>query len=255
VNAKSTLSIEGCGGVGTGQSTRQLASILVLIASLLALLLILHTHYGPFHVRSPFQSGLPLEAVQAERVARLAPPVTALSPAEERRYRALSEHLGKRYRVSQQVMFELVTLAHRVGRQHKLDPLLIIAMMGIESSFNPIAESVMGAKGLMQIIPHYHAEKLEPFGGEKAVFDPATNVVVGAQILKEYLRGTGNLNVALQRYAGALRDSDDVYTRKVLAERQLLHGVLARWSAPVFTARGDSERTALADSTRSARFR
>lgn len=251
--AKSTLGMDGLGGAG--HPTRQLASTLVLIASLMALLLILHTHYGPLQVRSPFQSGLPLEAIKAERTASLNPPVTALSPAEESRYRVLSEYLGKRYRVSQQAIFDLVTLAHKVGHQHKLDPLLIIAMMGIESSFNPIAESVMGAKGLMQIIPQYHADKLEPFGGEKAVFDPVTNVVVGTQILKEYLRGAGNLNVALQRYAGALRDADDAYTRKVLTERQRLHVVLARWSAPVVAARGGSAKTALADSARSARFR
>lgn len=255
MNAKATLSMDRIGGGGTGHPARQLASTLVLAVSLLALLLILHMHYGPLHVRNPFQPGLPLEALQAERAARLSPPVTALSPADESRYRVLSEYLGKRYRVSQQAIFELVTLAHKVGHQHKLDPLLIIAMMGIESSFNPIAESVMGAKGLMQIIPHYHADKLRPFGGEKAVFDPSTNVVVGTQILKEYLSGTGNLNVALQRYAGALRDKDDVYTRKVLTERQRLHGVLARWSAPVVAARNTPSRTALADSTRSARFR
>jgi len=255
VNSKSTLSMDGIGGVGTGHPMRQLASTLVLIASLLALILILHTQYGPLHVRNPFPTGLPLQAVQAERVARLRPPVTALSPEEESRYRVLSDYLGKRYRVSQQVIFDLVTLAHKVGRQHKLDPLLILAMMGIESSYNPIAESVMGAKGLMQIIPHYHVDKLKAFGGEKAVFDPATNVVVGTLILKEYLSGTGNLNVALQRYGGALHDTNDAYTRKVLTERQLLHGVLARWSAPVVAARGVSEKTALADSAQSTRFR
>lgn len=255
MNAKSTLSIDGFGGAAMGQPVRQAASTLVLVASLLALLLILHTHYGPLQVRNPFQPGLPLEAIQAEQAARLNPPVATLSPMEESRYRVLSEYLGKRYRVSQRVIFDLVTLAHTVGRQHKLDPLLIIAMMGIESSFNPIAESVVGAKGLMQIIPQYHAEKLRPFGGEKAVFDPTANVVVGTQILKEYLRGTGNLNVALQRYAGALGDRDDGYTRKVLAERQRLHSVLARWSAPVVAGKNAPARTALAESTQAARFR
>lgn len=256
MNARSTISMDGFNGVGAGHPLRQVASTLVLIASLLALLLILHTHYGPLRLPAPFQPGLPLEAIQAERAARLNPPVTALSPQEESRYRMLAEYLGKRYRVSQRVIFELVSLAHKVGHQHKLDPLLILAMMGIESSFNPIAESVMGAKGLMQIIPQYHADKLAPFGGEKAVLDPATNVVVGTQILKEYLRSTGNLTVALQRYAGALRDTDDLYTRKVLGERQRLHSALARWSAsPRFAGRGASAKTASADSAQSVRFR
>jgi hypothetical protein len=255
MTAKSALGIDRFVTARTEHRGRHLVSTFVLVASLLALLLILHTHYGSIQLRNPFQPGLPLAAIQADRPAGLAPPVTAFSPAEESRYRVLSEYLGKRYRVSQQVIFELVTLAHKVGHQHKLDPLLIIAVMGIESSFNPIAESVVGAKGLMQIIPHYHAEKLKAFGGERAVFDPAANVVVGAQILKEYLRRTGNLSVALQMYAGALRDRDDVYTRKVLTERQLLHGVLVRWSAPGIPATGIPSRTALADSMLLTSFR
>jgi len=252
--AKSTLEIDGFEVARDRQRTRHLVSTVVLIASLLALFLIVHTHYGPLQVRNPFQPALPLDVVRAEREARLTPPVKAFSPADETRYRALSDYLAKRYRVSPQVIFDLVALAHKVGQQHKLDPLLIIAVMGIESSFNPIAESRVGAKGLMQIIPQYHAEKLRPFGGEKAVFDPAANVVVGTQILKEYLRRTGNLGIALQMYAGALGDASDSYTRRVLTERQRLHRVLARWSAPIVAARAASEKTALA-SNLSTRFR
>ena len=252
--AKSALDMNGYGGARARQA-RHWVSTVVLAASLLALLLIVHTHYGPLQVRNPFQPALPLDVIRAERDARLAPPVQMFSPADESRYRALSDYLAKRYRVSPQVIFDLVALAHKVGRQHKLDPLLIIAVMGIESSFNPIAESRVGAKGLMQIMPRYHADKLRPFGGEKAVFEPAANVVVGTQILKEYLGRTGNLGIALQMYAGALGDSDDAYTRRVLTERQRLHGVLARWSAPIVAGRSASEKTALANSTQTMRFR
>lgn len=253
--AKSTQELHGLSAARTVQPARHLVSTVVLVVSLLALLLIVHTHYGPFHARNPFQPALPLDAIRADREADLSPPVMAFSPVDESRYRALSEYLGKRYRVSPQVIFDLVSLAHKVGHQHKLDPLLIIAVMGVESSFNPIAESHMGAKGLMQIIPHYHAKKLEPFGGEKAVFEPATNVVVGAQILKEYLRRTGNLSIALQMYNGALGDPKDEYTRRVLGERQRLHGMLARWSAPTFAEREDPARTALIKTSQSTRYR
>jgi len=105
--------------------------------------------------------------------------------------------------------------------------LLIIAVIAIESRFNPIAESGMGAKGLMQIIPKFHGDKLEAFGGEQAVFEPEANIHVGARILKEYLRRTGNLGIALQMYAGALDDSEDQYTRKVLSEHDRLRQVIA----------------------------
>lgn len=254
--ARSALGMSRLNVARTGQQTRHLVSTVMLAVSLLALLLIVHTHYGPLQVSNPFQPAMPLDAIRADREAPLSPPVMAFSPAEESRYRALSEYLGKRYRVSPQVIFDLVTLAHKVGHQHKLDPLLIIAVMGVESSFNPIAESRVGAKGLMQIIPHFHAEKLEPFGGDKAVFEPAANVVVGAQILKEYLRRTGNLSIALQMYNGALADPKDEYTHRVLNERQRLHGVLARWSdAPTVATRKDRARTALVNTTLSTRFR
>lgn len=255
MTARSDPTISRFGAAATGQQGRHLASSLVLIASLLALILIVHTHYGPIQFRNPFQPGLPLEAIKVDRPARLAPPVVAFSPTDESRYRVLSDYLAQRYRVSQQVVFDLVTLAHKVGRQHKLDPLLIIAVMGIESSFNPIAESRVGAKGLMQIIPKYHVEKLQPFGGERAVFDPSANVVVGTQILKEYLRRTGNLGIALQMYAGALKDRDDVYTRRVLTERQRLHGVLSRWAAPGVHAKNTPAKTALASSEQPTRIR
>ena len=163
--------------------------------------------------------------------------------AEEGRYRALSEFVARRYRVSQDAAFDLVTVAHRAGDQLQLDPLLIIAVIAVESRFNPIAESRAGAKGLMQIIPKYHGDKLEEFGGEQAVFEPSANIHVGARILKEYLRRTGNLGIALQMYAGALSDSEDQYTRKVLDERYRLQQVLApsrRPSAPPATVRAAS---------------
>jgi soluble lytic murein transglycosylase-like protein len=147
-------------------------------------------------------------------------------PAENRRYRALSQFLAKRYRVSQAVTLDLVTMAHAAGHQLGVDPLLIIAVISVESRFNPIAESVAGAKGLMQIIPKYHPEKFQEHGGAKAVFDPQTNILVGSQIIKEYLLRTGNLNSALQLYGGATSDENDAYFGKVMSEKERLHQVL-----------------------------
>jgi hypothetical protein len=138
------------------------------------------------------------------------------------RYRVLAEFVAKRYHVSPVVTLDWVTFAHEAGHELGLDPLLIIAVIAVESRFNPIAESGAGAKGLMQVIPKYHTEKLEEFGGEHAVFDPQTNILVGSKILKEYLRRTGNLSVALQMYAGALNDGEDTYTVKVMSEKQRL---------------------------------
>lgn len=147
---------------------------------------------------------------------------------EETRYQALAEFLARKYRVSERMIYKLVGMAHHAGRQIGIDPLLIIAVMAVESRFNPIAESIAGAKGLMQVIPKYHGDKLKHFGGEDSVFDPQTNILVGSQILKEYIARTGSLNSALQMYAGALNDAEDIYTNKVMTEKQRLQQVVNR---------------------------
>jgi soluble lytic murein transglycosylase-like protein len=204
---------------------RRLASVLVLLASVAALALIVGGQYGESLFDEALQSDTLSQAAGAQRKQQEEP---ALTPLQESRYRALSEYVARRYRVSQDVAFNLVGLAHQAGRELHLDPLLIIAVMAVESGFNPIAESVAGAKGLMQIIPRFHGDKLEEFGGERAVFDPATNIQVGSQILKDYIRQTGNVGSALQMYAGALGDNEDQYTTKVLGMKQRLQSVVSQ---------------------------
>ena len=170
-------------------------------------------------VAEPVAAPQPVAAVETELDAR---PVNS-------RHQALADFLAKRYKVSQAITLDLVTMAHAAGQQIGLDPLLIIAVMAIESRFNPIAESVAGAKGLMQIIPKYHLDKFREFGGEQyAVFDPETNILVGARILKEYLGRTGTLNGALQMYVGNSTDQEDPYIGKVMTEKERLQDVLQR---------------------------
>jgi soluble lytic murein transglycosylase-like protein len=136
--------------------------------------------------------------------------------------RAVTEYIAKRYRVSDQAVAGYVSLAYQAGAQHSVDPLLILAVMAIESRYNPVAESSMGARGLMQVIPKYHLEKLLDHGGEPALLEPSVNIVVGAQILREYQRRFRDTETALQMYAGALDDAATQYASKVLAEKARL---------------------------------
>jgi hypothetical protein len=134
--------------------------------------------------------------------------------------RAVASFITRKYGVSAEMVQELVRTAFAAGKQFGVDPLLVVAIVAVESSFNPIAESVAGAKGLMQIIPKYHLEKFADFGGEQAVFDPRVNILVGARIVREYLlMASGDLFTALQTYAGALGDRDAAYTNRVLNEK------------------------------------
>lgn len=214
--------------INEGRWSRRLGSTLVLGACVVALMLILMDHGGNGRFRPAEAEVLPtIPAAITANPDRQPVTDTAQMQAEEARYRALSRFVSRRYLVSQDAAFDLVTHAHSVGRQLQLDPLLIIAVIAIESRFNPIAESPAGAKGLMQIIPKFHGDKLKVFGGEEAVFEPEANIHVGARILKEYLRRTGNLGIALQMYAGALDDERDRYTRKVLDERYRLQQVVS----------------------------
>ncbi len=140
---------------------------------------------------------------------------------------AVSGALARRYRISADATRELVGAAYGEGRRIGLDPLLIIAVMAVESRFNPIAQSDGGAVGLMQVIPRYHADQFDRRGGE-SVLDPRTNIGLGARVLKEYIRRAGTEVAGLQLYNGAAGDASNGYANKVLGERQRLQETLRR---------------------------
>ena len=149
--------------------------------------------------------------------------------SSEPKYRAIGEYLARRYRVSSEMATDIVSQAYATGSQTKLDPLLILAVISVESGFNPLAESSMGAKGLMQVIPRFHPEKFHPLGGEEAAFDPDANIMVGSQILKQYIRRAGDLADALRMYVGASSDENEKgFSVKVMTERDRLQQVLQR---------------------------
>lgn len=145
-----------------------------------------------------------------------------------REQRVLTEFIAKRFRVAEQAVATYVAAAYRAGAAHKVDPALILAVAAVESRFNPVAESVFGAKGLMQIIPKFHHDKLAPHGGSDALLDPEVNIEVGTQILREYLRRFGDLEGALQVYAGAADEVAAQYASKVVAERSRIEQALLR---------------------------
>jgi Transglycosylase SLT domain len=144
----------------------------------------------------------------------------------DRRLQTLANHLARRYRVAPEPIEELVHAAFAAGRLTQLDPLLILAVIAIESRFNPIAESDYGARGLMQVVPRFHLEKLAGHGGEATLLEPHTNILVGTRILDEYIQRTGSLEAGLQLYAGAADDPARGYAQRVLAEQQRLMQVL-----------------------------
>jgi soluble lytic murein transglycosylase-like protein len=139
-----------------------------------------------------------------------------------RRMQAVVDYVARRYRVSGLAVMPLIKAAEESADSVGLDPLLVVAVIGVESGFNPYSESVVGAQGLMQVIGKYHADKLGPDADKSALLNPETNIQVGVRVLKESIRRAGNVTSGLQQYAGAVDDADQVYASKVFAERQRL---------------------------------
>ena len=168
---------------------------------------------------------------EPEAVAR----ATAMDPtALTKPQAAVAQWLSKRYRVAPEPIGRLVHEAWAIGRRAGLDPTLILAIMAIESGFNPFAQSAVGAQGLMQVMTRVHDDKFSAFGGQHATFDPVTNLKVGVQVLKECIARAGNLEAGLRLYVGAGQQEDDGgYTSRVLAEQLHLRGVAEGKSVPV----------------------
>ncbi|MFZ1181592.1 MAG: lytic transglycosylase domain-containing protein [Herbaspirillum sp.] len=145
--------------------------------------------------------------------------------------------LSKRYRVASDAIDMLVSAAYLTAHDIKLDPLLILAVMAIESRFNPFAESPMGAQGLMQVMSKVHHDKFQQLGGVQAALNPVANIKVGSLILKEYVTRGGSVEAGLKSYVGAAgRKSDGGYGLKVLSEYWNLKQVATGKDVSIFTA-------------------
>ncbi|MCE2870840.1 MAG: transglycosylase SLT domain-containing protein [Oxalobacteraceae bacterium] len=156
--------------------------------------------------------------------------------ASEKEQALVTSWLAKRYRIAQSASKMLVEAAYASAQEVKLDPLLVLSVMAIESRFNPFAESSVGAQGLMQVMAKVHQSKFYDHGGTKSVLNPVANIQVGAQILKDLIRRSGSVEAGLKLYVGAGNlDSDGGYAAKVMAEYGRLQAVASGKRVPTFT--------------------
>ena len=184
-----------------------------------------------------------MDWLQSRQVALLEMPVelgaieraTASNPKDlPKEQAAVAYWLSKKYRVAPEPLSALVAEAYETGARTKIDPTLILAIMAIESSFNPFAQSSVGAQGLMQVMTRVHTDKYENFGGRFAAFDPVTNLRVGVKVLQECIARAGSVEGGLRYYVGAANLPDDGgYTAKVLAEHFRLRQVAGGRSTPM----------------------
>lgn len=209
-----------------GRHARRFTGRGATVAALLALAVGGAVHYAPME---PVGAGQP---DPAEEVAKGAAAGGAAGLLEQsrpvrsavalsREQQNVASFLSKRYQVALGQAQQFVEYAYRSAREVKVDPFLILAVISVESAFDPTAQSNRGAQGLMQVLTRVHKDKFTPFGGVTAAFDPLANIRVGAQILKGYLTRDGSVEGALKSYVGAaLLPHDGGYGEKVLSERE-----------------------------------
>ncbi len=166
---------------------------------------------------------------------------TATNPKDlPKEQAAVAYWLSKKYRVAPEPLSALVAEAYEVGQRTKLDPTLILAIMAVESSFNPFAQSAVGAQGLMQVMTHIHSDKYENFGGKLAAFDPVTNLRVGVKVLQECIARAGSVEGGLKLYVGAgNNETDGGYAGKVLSEHARLTQVARGRTLPTTQSAGN----------------
>ena len=182
--------------------------------------------------------------LQARQEALLGPTEPPLAPSDgtlavnpknlPKEQAKVAYWLSKKYKVAPEPLGLLVAEAYATGARVQLDPTLILAIMAVESSFNPFAQSSVGAQGLMQVMTRVHTDKYEPLGGKLAAFDPITNLRVGVKVLTDCISRTGSIEGGLVCYVGANDlDNDGGYASKVLAEHTRLRQVAGQRKAPV----------------------
>lgn len=200
----------------------------ILVPSEARQLLLEYTQFEFANTESPaaFPSIAPAaSAIPSSKIDLAALDAQFLKGDKERQ--AVANHLATKYRISMAESLRYVSHAIEVANEVNLDPVLLLAIMATESSFNPNAQSRAGAQGLMQVLTRVHTEKFEPYGGAVAAFVPEANIRVGALILKACIAKAGSLEAGLRSYLGAPNASSgpNSYTYKVIAEREELNYV------------------------------
>ena len=184
-----------------------------------------------------------LDSLMAAHLSPVPSPVSASMTTGEKaivsnkkQQQFVTSWLSKRYRVAGDAANMLVSTAYLTAHDIKLDPLLILAVMAIESGLNPFAESPVGAQGLMQVMSKVHHDKFQSMGGVQAALNPVANIRVGALILKDYVTRGGSIEAGLKTYVGAAAfDNDAGYGVKVLAEYRRLKQVATGKNVPTVT--------------------
>ena len=158
--------------------------------------------------------------------------------------RAVADFFEKKYKLDRSKIEEYVSNTILIAKEVNIDPVLLLAVISVESNFNPNTKSHAGAEGLMQVMTSVHKDKYDLYGGTTEAVKPEVNIRVGAYILKYLIATAGSLRNGLKYYVGAANAEDDGgYADKVMAERNRLISLCQNGSTNRLTLNGKDARS------------
>lgn len=158
--------------------------------------------------------------------------------------RAVADFFEKKYKLDRAKIEEYVSNTVLIAKEVNIDPILLLAVISVESNFNPLIKSHAGAEGLMQVMTAIHKDKYALYGGASDAVKPEVNIRVGAYILKYLIATSGSLRNGLKYYVGAANsDNDGGYTDKVMAERNRLISLCQPVTPNKYTLNGKDLRS------------
>lgn len=121
--------------------------------------------------------------------------------------RALAKRKGLERRLGENHIALLAPLIVAEAETQGIPPALVVAIIQLESEYNPAARSSAGATGLMQVMPAWPGVLRHRFGSD--LTDATTNVRYGTWILRDALDDAdGDTRGALLRYNGCRTGSN-----------------------------------------------
>ena len=133
---------------------------------------------------------------------------------DEARFYRWRSIMGERIAVHVLAEYQRLAILNTVdyeARRAGLEPALVLGVIDVESRFNPSANSPVGARGLMQVMPFW--AKTIGDGNANRLYHTRINVRFGCVILRHYLdREKGDVVRALARYNGSLGQTTYAYS-------------------------------------------
>lgn len=180
-------------GLGCGKGCAKFALILALFAPALSAFTLLPQNFtdaNPTHIVKTVQIR---ERFRPRELVRIYSIVRAHRPD-----------------VSESEIWKLSEVIQEESSKRSLDPLLVLALIRIESGFRSAAVSPVGARGIMQIMPDTGKFLVEAVAGEygfhpaafkpESLDDPVLNLRLGIYYLHDLKKQFQHLDVALTAY-------------------------------------------------------